>query len=411
MFSFLKRLFHHDEGRQEHLAPEDYGRWLAQEELAREKACQDRIAAWTADWRDHLAVARENVEALGSAELVNPAIPEKHKAYMIGNRREYIRRASAFLDSLSVPHSIAGCRDLIAVVQERMPDLARGLARPAGILSEFFAVQVRDTQAALATIEEDIKTLSAEIDKQLPPALTELRQILDGRAKEHKRVAAINASLKSLEHQLVLTERKLALVRKNIAALEASEEHKNLQMLRTALIAVQDKLRAIKTDTIAALQQLNDAFARYAHAHPPAAKFLQTLNNSPFDVVEKHGTRLANIIEDIRCRLEANTLDLKDKKREKALAACAIVTLQWADNTKNALAAARNEEAKLIKRINDTGLVEKLALLRKEEAGVVEDIRRVTTGIQDENARLATTAHHDDDFIAAAARLGVTIIR
>jgi hypothetical protein len=259
-------------------------------------------------------------------------------------------------------------------------------------------------------METMVKELATEQTRQFPDALKKMAAAIAERDADLKKRDTLQNGMESLEHQRALEERHLAGVQKSIETVEASKENQHAHELRQQLITVQDGIRSTKTGIIQVLRGLEDALPRYQRI-TIASKLVQQLRDAPLDVVEHHGNRLVDMAGDIRHLLEKGTIELKDKKRERALGACAMITKEWVDGNVKALEVGRKEEESLIKKIDATGIVEKLATLRKEEKDVYDALKRIRTDAEGDQAKLSKIdlRAHDEEFITAAKQLGINI--
>ncbi|MEK6822982.1 MAG: hypothetical protein AABY13_04065 [Nanoarchaeota archaeon] len=411
MLEFLRRLFRTPpEPVTATLTRDELRGWLDAERRRRQDAIAAALNDWLPEWKRAVRGSQDAIDTLTNAELSNQKVPEKHKQFMEGNRREFLRRVSTFIETLEPPSGADEIPSFIEHWNKESAVLVKGIGRPSSILNEFFEADVRAVQRSLAALEGLCKTLEGQREAQSLSIIARLTTMLDARDDTAKKTRALEGSRAALEGQVTLATQRRVTLNDNIRTTEASPDHAAVMTLRDKLIATQDEFRAIKTRIVTVLQDLNDALPRYARISPHA-KFIALLDASPLEVIMERGPVLLDVIADIRHSVEKGTIELKDKKREKVLHACTLVSAQWIDTARQDLVRAREQERALLSQISATGVVEKLALLRREAEGNDETIKRLQDELAEAGAKMGRVdlASYDQEFIKAARELGVTI--
>src|SRR3990172_143814 len=82
---------------------EEVKQWLKQEQEKQQQEQKQATDALAQQFPELLTEVRKAVVNLESAELRNPNIPERAKHFMQGNREQFIKLTSKFVDNLIVP--------------------------------------------------------------------------------------------------------------------------------------------------------------------------------------------------------------------------------------------------------------------------------------------------------------------
>lgn len=317
MLRFLKELFGITEtaastARSATIALAELENWLAQQHAPQQQQLAEQLAVTTAYINQCTATVREKIQALQSAPLLNPDIPERAKDFMTGNREEYTRRVLHYLDTLALPDTAVSLQPFFEQHAQDAQEFTRGILRPFQILQEFFANETKEITALLAQAEQELLTLKALHESAPPDAYDTLRadarQLL---AKQQQRV--------ELHNQRDFIEKQRFDAEQSIRALNTEEERLLKDALRqTALqrvneahqhvLAHEQKIKSVFANLEPALRKFHRMGTRNIklterYVRDPVATLMEDLH---LDILE--------IITDIKRLLQFDRLPVGDKK-------------------------------------------------------------------------------------------------
>ncbi len=374
MFGFLRSLFGKSEKREQPPASaavhiSELEDWLKQAGMpAKTRFVQD-LAAAKGRIDQLAAIAREKIQGLTAANLMNPDIPERAKDFMQGNREEYSRRVLRYLDTLALPATAEELPAFLEQHRQEAEEFTHGIMRPFHILQEFFSRETKDITALLADIEYELQKLpalraSAKIDEH-----NSLCAEIQTAIAKQTQAQGLKKQLSDLESQRAETERTITL-------LQAEQARLLNDPMRTA---ASQKLDQERLRVRAHEQQIRDLFAKFepglrtlrrmatrnlklidAYLRDPVAALVQDLH---FDFIE--------VLAEMQRLLSFDRIPLGDK-RDRVISAMNTIT-------KESLGTWMREYGQLTK-------AEKEARLAMENCEASRTLQRIQR-MQDEHKR------------------------
>ncbi len=306
------------------LTPDTLAPWLERETERALAALTDSLSTQrTAITRASRAID-DALAALETATLMNPHIPSRALQLMEGNRGELLRRVRQELETLSIPSTPEGIPAFLDTVYDSWPAFAKSIARPAAILSEFFAHQIRALSTALHDLESALGALRASYDSSGIPALRTLRTTLDDLRQRNEKAATLERE----QRTAIDTLKKLREQRESlIAERDTLQRDPTLTASRTHAQDKENARDALAQRIRDSLSPLEPAFRKYAYIAFHHRKLLEQYAADPVNALAGDvGLKLNDILVGLRRALSAGELELRDRKLEKAQEAIARLT-------------------------------------------------------------------------------------
>jgi hypothetical protein len=331
MFGFLKRLF--GSGAQPVKAPEtvvvklaDLESWL----LSIRAPIQEQVKSQLSSSREKItqlsSLAREKVNALQSAQLLNPNIPDRAKDYMTGNREEYSRRVLSYLDRLSLPENTDSLSSFFEQHANDAKEFTQGILRPFQILQEFFSNESKEITSILADAEKEIHALIELHSKEKQESYVQIHTEIDTLKARQSQLAGLNKEKSELEKQKFDSE-------KSISALDSEETRLLNETERQELLK---KVSEAQQKTKVHEQKIRDVFNNFDPAlrkfHRMATRNVKLMEHYLRDpvgtLIEDLHLDIIEAVADIRRLLDFDRIALGDKK-EYVLDAMNLLTKQY----------------------------------------------------------------------------------
>ena len=220
MLGFLKRLFGYGAQpvREGPVAVKlaDFESWLASvQEPLKTRVAEQLLTSRSRISRISAEISKK-VNALQSAQLMNPNIPDRAKDYMIGNREEYTRRVLQYIDKITIPENAESLGSFLEQHSQDAQEFTQGIIRPFQILQEFFSNETKEITAMTADIEREIETLKAVYQQANPEAYPAL-------AREAETLLARQGQLAGLQKEKADLERQKLDAENSIRAMNTEE--------------------------------------------------------------------------------------------------------------------------------------------------------------------------------------------
>ncbi len=317
MLGFLKRLFGY--GAQQEIENEmfvvklaDLESWLLSIRAPMNEQIKARLSASRERISQISASAKEKVNALQSAQLMNPNIPDRAKDFMTGNREEYSRRVLNYLDRLSLPDSTDHLSSFFDQHADDAKEFTQGILRPFQILQEFFANESKEITSMLAQIEQQILELQAMHRHTKPEAYAPLHTEIESLIARQTQLKGLKSERSELEKQKLEAE-------KSIEALGSEETRLLGEHERQALLK---KVGEAQQKTKVHEQKIRDVFNNFEPAlrkfHRMATRNVKLMEHYIRDpvgtLIEDMHLDIIEAIADIQRLIDFDRIPLGDKK-------------------------------------------------------------------------------------------------
>ncbi len=314
---------------------EETRNWLKEEQSQYEKEQEKTIKAGEQELQILLNETKQAITELEKAQLRNPDIPEKAKHYMQGNREQFIKITSRFIENLYIPKNTTDISQLDLVFYQ----YAQNAKRPAAILSEFFGEEVKKISNCLANIEEKIvavKKIQARKDEIL--SITGLFEKID-KIKTDKE--AIEKQKTEFNEQLQQLMTKRDTLKKEKEQFNNKPEY--LKIKEEIVYAAKERQEA-EQDITGTFLALSDAIKKYAHKikNEKIAKY----SENPLEtLIKDYSLGILKHKEDIEKAITKGEIELKPEKVQKTLEALKKLTRENLGAMIHRYAKAKKREA------------------------------------------------------------------
>ncbi len=370
MLKFLKALFGYGaqpakEGPVAVKLP-DFESWLTSIQEPLKTNVSQQVSSSKARISQITAEVKEKTNALLSAKLMNPNIPDRAKDFMTGNREEYTKRVIQYLNGIIIPDDASQLAPFLDKHSKDATEFTKGILRPFQILQEFFANETKEITAMLADIEREIDA----VRQAHAQANTGDYELLKNEAEI---IIARQKQLAGLRQEQAELEKHRDDAEKSIQALNAEEERllKDPERLE-ALKKTSDVREKVKTHE----QKIREVFRNF---EPALRKFYRMatrnvrlveryLNDPVATLIEDLHLEILEAVDDIRRLIKFDRLQLGDKK-EYVLDALAFLNRQNLGNwlrEYGQLAKAEKDAYNEVENCNATKTLVRVQKLREE---------------------------------------------
>ena len=307
--------------------------------------------------------ARDNIKALNDAELLNPDIPERAKHFMQGNRDAYSKRVSSFLGRVNVPDDISGFLVFHSVMQDEIKELTQGTARSFQILQEFFANESKQVLADVGKISKEIDSFRQAFDAAGLDILDSVKMRISDLQAKHALRSALEKDLAERQAELERLSAEVQVLKEDVGLLQKNKE---LIGLKDKFNEVQSRINASRERILGPFSMLNHALRKFERITYRHRVIVQEYLDSPLDALMKDlHLGILRALHDMELAIMNNRLDLKDKKRDKALEVLKLLTKDYLGSFLTEYGQIKHEQDRIKKQIE--GLDAVVLLKEKKE--------------------------------------------
>jgi len=218
--------------------------------------------------KEKIALTKEHLDNLNSAELQNPNIPYKAKQYMEGNREAYIKAINAFTSN-NLKHDFTSndhesITSFTSNFEKDLELLGKSTFRSYQILSEFFANE-------LALISSDIKsfeTIMKELNNLLlSSGVNTAKKLTDDIKNLNIKISLkknLKGDLQEEEKKLIEIESSLEKLKEDSSSLLKSQEFIDYENEKKTKYELQSKLKSHKDMIFQYFSTIEKALKKYS---------------------------------------------------------------------------------------------------------------------------------------------------
>ncbi len=350
--------------------------WAAEEERRQNEERKKTMEALEQDFPQLLQKARDAVNALVQAELLNPNIPERAKHYMKGNREQIVKLTTRLIDDLAIPKT----EEDFKALSQQFQQYAQNTTRSATILSEFFGQEVKTIRNELAEIEKRIYCLHQGTEIAIIQSqIAKIEQLIQENNAKEQRKKELNAQISELRQ-------KQENLQKQKEQLLSSQEYSKI---KEELIAASKERQQAEQAIADLFRPLTSALKKYAHALHD--KTLDAYAENPLQaLVHDYELRILKHMPEFQGRIESGELRLE--KEDKAKESIHKMTKAHLAMLIHSYANAKKKETSLQREITERTIIQALEKANAELKQVSEQEKN----IEEELAKIATSSDEQE---------------
>jgi hypothetical protein len=262
------------------------------------------------------------IAVLEAAKLKNEAIPQRAKDIMEGNRKIYMKKTSEFLDSIRPAEKPEDIEAFAEEFDKSLQALNAALAKSYFVLQEFFANESKNIALKVKEIEENVKEQKSMLGNSKFGRICRVNGIMQqyntkAIAKKH-----VLSTISQLEQETDSAKEQQAEVKKNLEDLKNSEAYAQYHELIAQKEQVEAEAKVLEREFSDVISGLEPALRKFQRL-PDALAYDRLISgylDAPMDaLLADTEQKLQKVCAALSALLGEDKLDLKDKRKEKAL--------------------------------------------------------------------------------------------
>jgi len=402
MFNFLKRLVKPQVPETQSITIDELPSWLAQQRQARTDAAHKDFETTVTQLREQLGLLGTSISALRSAELLNPNIPERAKQVMEGNREAFLRAVEQLYD-LRLPLAMDDVPRFQDEFKTTLHELLPAVSRPFQILQEFFANESKDVWNSVHLVEKQALALGNIGKTHKLDALTALAAELDTRQKLMLQKTEAAQQILTAEETLTQLAKEHKRAQENILALEQSEDYKRLLAVKEKLQHATSSIKDLRAKLSEQFSALEPALKKYEHMTLHNRQLIRDYLQNPVETLARdRELAILQVIAAMRREVEADRIDLKDRRKEKVLAAMTRLDKDALNGFLKEYGTKLGEQNRLVAEADSLDVLHRISAARKHAQSIEEQRSRVEKTKSE--AQLLASQEFSNDKIAAVLK-------
>ncbi len=353
IFGLIQKLFSKEEETAELHLNELKG-WLSEKTSSNLQDDKTSITERVSELNSLISSAKEKLVILENAQLKNENIEEKLKNFMSGNRSNYIKQVSMFLNNLTVPETNENLKQFTESATESFNILNKSARKSFYILQEFFAEESGKVAEDLKKIEDSIKSINSSLNSKEAQFLTETDSLIESLQNELDKKLKITSEIEEVKTKIEETEASILTRQKELETLEGTAGFKKIQETKDKIAKNEEALKNIDFQVTQMFSPLSRAFRKFEKVAESNVDILTRYNDPLNGLLFDTSFRILEVLREVRIAILKKEIELKDD--DKVMKKINEITKEKLDNFKMSYFHLKeaNEQLKRELKSNDT---------------------------------------------------------
>ena len=409
MLDFIKNLFKPKVEKKE-IKLDKLESWFKEQIKEKVEGVRADLASMFSRFDGEINRLKENLAALEKAQLQNPNISTREKQIMEGNRQAYIKKVSAFINTISLEKNPRRVQEFCVSFEDSLNELSRTISKQYFVLQEFFANESKRISQNIKNLDRLVKEIRSLMERE---EVKQIENIERGIKNIFSRIE-LNENLKK---ELIRTEKEVKEDEKGkenivneIEKMKNSEEMGDLEKWKRELEDLDEKINRLKGPFLHDFAVIEAALKKYSKIALDEKTVLYYLENPINKLLKDTDFKILKVFENKKENINKCVIELKDKKKGKTLQTIDRMDRAYFEDFLKKYDGFITKKENLNKRIEENKVKERIKEENFKLDGIKERIEIKSERIQKLKADLENT--EVDDLIRDLERhiRGVTNI-
>ena len=317
---------------------------------------------------EELQRTRFNLEVLENAKLQNTNIPFRAKQYMEGNRKSYIKSVTSFAGNLEINN-----RDYFYLLEfckkfdELIDELNKGTIRSYTILQEFFSNEAGKIANNLKNFDNIFRELKAVLNNEKIVAVNKLRKLAEELEYRSKQRINADVDFRNAEASLKIASNEKDSIMADIISFNESDEHNNFLSLKEERKKIEKSFYESQDAVLQSFAILDRPLRKYSHVAFEHEELVLDYLKDPIEAMSNdRELMIIKVLGNMKQKLEENSIQIDEKKKEKAIEEIKKMSVEFVGDFVKRYHSFRSEIEELDKKMEATGVNQKLRDFNKK---------------------------------------------
>lgn len=295
--------------------------WFGKQEQEFFKDMFDLIRAKREGLKESITGIETALKALEAAQLKNKKIPERAYHAMQGNRNFYVSRMRQFIQGLDFPKGPQELMNYCDGFAERTTSLGKSTMKSYYVLQEFFANESSKVAQGLKQLESSVKGIGDSIRSSKFPKMMMLRAKIKEYQQQKDRYASLKGMQEKAEAELKGLRKEMETDEKDRHEIATSKAMEECALLEQNVKSMAGRVKDMELELQSKFSPLEAAMKKYERMTLKDSLIRRYLESPVMALLSDSDFFIAPELEKMGQAIGQGKLELKDKKKEKSLAA------------------------------------------------------------------------------------------
>ena len=322
MFNFLKKLFKL-EPEQEDISIEQLEQWFKDKVESVYSNLDGQLKEKINSIPSIIETIKQHITELENAGIKDEEkIEPKVKQVVLGNRKNYIRILNQFIDSIEMPEEINAKTSSVfcSEIHNKLDELGKSTQKTYYTAQHLFPDQVERIAKDIKDIGKAVKAIKTVIEKNNITKIEDGKAAIQNLIKSIDRKERLKKDLSEAKEHLDKSQKLKQESETKLVNLRSSKEFDGFNKLKQEHDEIDNKLHNLKNQIIDLFSSLIPGLKKYQRVALENEDLIgKYIENPAKALLEDRNLEIIDVLQKMKNSILSNSIDLRDKKREKAL--------------------------------------------------------------------------------------------
>jgi hypothetical protein len=382
MFNFLKNLLK-IEPKKEDIPTEQLKQWFSQKTEPVYSKLNIQLTDVFQSIPEHISQIKTNITNLENANIKDEEkIEPKVKQVVLGNRINYIRILSQFIDEVEIPQNInyETSNNFCSKITEKLDELSKSTGKSFYTVQHLFPDQVDAIAKNISSFNKAVKTVKSVIEKNKIQKIEEIKIHIQILIKSIEKKESLKQELEQIKTRLE-NSRKMKQENENkTEQLKNSKEYNEFNKIKQEKDDINIKIHSIENQIIDLFSQLAPALKKFQRITLKDDALIADYAENPVKtLLEDTNLKIIELLKNMKKSILSNSIDIRDKKREKTLEKIDQITQEQLKNMQSKysqLKQSKNGLNNKLKSNRTMPLLEEMQYKHEHHLSMIEKLKK-----------------------------------
>ncbi|MBW2965785.1 hypothetical protein KY342_01625 [Candidatus Woesearchaeota archaeon] len=389
MFNFLKNLLK-IEPKKEDISTEQLKQWFLNKTEPLYSKFNIQLKDVFSSIPEQINSIKSNITNLENANIKDEEkIEPKVKQVVLGNRINYIRVLSQFIDKVEIPQNFnyETSNNFCSQITEKLDELSKNTGKSFYTVQHLFPDQVEAIAKNISSLSKSVKSIKSVAEKNKIQKIEEIKIHIQILIKSIEKKERLKQELEQIKTRLENSKKMKQEDETKIEHLKNSKEYNEFNRLKQQKDDINIKTRSIENQIIELFSQLTPALKKFQRVTLEYDRLVKEYAENPVKaLLQDQDLKIITLLQNMKKSILSNSIDIRDKKREKTLERIQQITQEQLKNIveehKNLKQTKEGLNNKL-KTNRTMSLLEELQYKHEHHLNMIEKLRKDISDTED----------------------------
>ncbi|MBW2981465.1 hypothetical protein KY343_01165 [Candidatus Woesearchaeota archaeon] len=320
MFNFLKKLF---KTQEEDVSLERLEQWFREKTDPIYSNLNEQLKEQINSIPGIIEAIKQDISELEKADIKDEEkIEPKIKQVVLGHRKNYIRLINQFIDSVEIPDEINAkiSVEFNSEMNNKLDELGKNTQKTFYAVQHLFANNVEKVANNIKDISKINQTIKTNIEKNNIAKIEETKAKIKGLIQSVNRKERLKQNLIDAKERLNKSQKLKQEAETKLINLKNSDEYVSFNELKQEHDEIKSRIHNIKNQIKELFSSLIPGLKKFQRITLENDVLIgKYVDNPDKTLLEDRNLEIISILQGMKKSILSNSIDLRDKKREKAL--------------------------------------------------------------------------------------------